>query len=169
MNIKRAVEADAPNVAQVHVQAWQAAYRGVVPDAYLDSVSIEKREVVWRESIKRGIPELWVADIHLGIVGWVAFGPSRDSDAEAGAGELEAIYVAPEHWATGIGRALWLVARRRLMELGFSSATLWVLADNARAIRFYRAAGFQPNLASQKEISLGGKSLREVRYEMSFG
>lgn len=169
MNIRRAVETDALNVARVHVQAWQAAYRGIVPDDYLDSLSIEKREAIWKESIQRGIPELWVADFPLGIVGWVAFGSSRDSDAEAGAGELEAIYVAPEYWATGIGRALWLVAYRRLKELGFSSATLWVLAGNARAIRFYHAAGFQPNHDSQKEISLGGKSLKEVRYEMSLG
>jgi ribosomal protein S18 acetylase RimI-like enzyme len=169
MNIRAAVESDARGVARVHVETWQAAYRGVVPDAYLDSLSIDKRERVWRESIRAGVPELWVAEIQSEIKGWVAFGASRDADATAAVGELEAIYVALDCWRAGVGRALWSVARRRLIERGFSSATLWVLAENARAIGFYAEADFHPNPVSQKEVSLGGKALREVRYETFFG
>jgi ribosomal protein S18 acetylase RimI-like enzyme len=169
MNIRAAVESDAQGVARVHVETWQAAYRGVVPDAYLDSLSIDKREQVWRESIRAGIPELWVAEIRSEIKGWAAFGASRDADASTAVGELEAIYVAPDCWRTGVGRALWLVARRRLIERCFLSATLWVLSENSRAIRFYAGAGFQPNPLSEKEVSLGGKALKEVRYETFFG
>lgn len=105
-----------------------------------------------------------MAEVRSEIAGWVAFGPSRDSDAASAAGEIEAIYVRPDYWATGVGRGLWLVARRRLIERGFSSATLWVLSENARAIRFYRAAGFQPDPDSEKEISIDGKILKEIRY-----
>lgn len=169
MNIRKAVESDSRDVARVHVQTWQAAYRGVVPDSYLDSLSIDKRETVWLEAIRRGIPELWVAEARGEVIGWVAFGPSRDVDAPAGAGEIEAIYVAPEHWATGVGRALWLTARSRLLERGFYSVMLWVLVDNARAIRFYSIAGFKPNPALEKKIRLGEKILKEVCYEASFG
>jgi L-amino acid N-acyltransferase YncA len=169
VKIRPAGESDARAIAQVHVQTWQTAYRGVVPDSYLDSLSVDKREMVWRQSLARGAPEVWVAELHSGVVGWVAFGPSRDVDASPETGELEAIYVTPAKWSTGLGRELWQVACRRMLERGFSSATLWVLSENARAIRFYHVAGFQPNLDSQKEISLGGKSLREVRYEISFG
>ncbi|MEX2506747.1 MAG: GNAT family N-acetyltransferase [Pseudohongiellaceae bacterium] len=169
MNIRTARESDARSVARVHVETWRAAYRGVVPDAYLNSLSIDKRELAWGKSIRAGIPELWVAEIQSEVAGWVAFGPSRDSDASASVGELEAIYITPDHWATGVGRALWFVARRRLIERGFSSATLWVLVKNARAIKFYGAAGFQPNPASEKEINLGGATLKEVRYETYLG
>src|SRR5688572_24518170 len=120
MNIRPATEADAQGIASVHVHSWQAAYRGIVPDAYLDSLSVEKRELVWRESILQGIPELWVAEFQSQVTGWVAFGPSRDNDATPSTGELQAIYVAPTHWDTGTGCALWLLARRRLIERGFS-------------------------------------------------
>ena len=119
--------------------------------------------------MRAGISELWVAEIRSEIKGWVAFGPSRDADATAVVGELEAIYVAPERWSTGLGLALWLVARRRLIEHGFSSATLWVLAENARAIRFYVEAGFRPDPLSEKEVSRGGKALKEVRYATFLG
>src|SRR5580698_9968194 len=102
MNIRQVVAADARGVATVHVRSWQSAYRGIVADAYLDSLSIDGRESVWRESIRRGTPEIWVAEIDSRVVGWTAFGPSRDQDARPETGELEAIYLLPSHWATGV-------------------------------------------------------------------
>ncbi len=98
------------------------------------------------------------------ITGWAAFGPSRDTDAAQSTGELEAIYVVPSSWGKGLGQSLWLVARRRLVQRGFLSATLWVLKANLRATRFYRAAGFVEDPASEKEIAIGGRKLMEVRY-----
>src|SRR5262249_11553 len=117
--------------------------------------------------IGRGAAELWVAEdgqFHA-VVGWISFGDSRDGDAPPAVGEIEAIYVLPSSWSIGIGRGLWEVARTRLLERGFTSVTLWVLEENARARAFYRAAGFAPNPASAKEITIGGKPLREIRYE----
>ena len=169
MNIRQVVAADARGVATVHVRSWQSAYRGIVADAYLDSLSIDRRESVWRESIRRGTPEIWVAEIDSRVVGWTAFGPSRDQDARPETGELEAIYLLPSHWATGVGRALLLITRRRLIERGFSTATLWVLTHNARAIHFYTAGGFAPDPASEKSIDVGGRTLSEIRYQTSFG
>jgi len=60
---------------------------------------------------------------------------------------------------------LWERAYLRLQARGFSRVTLWVLADNARAIRFYCAAGFAPSL--ERAIEIGGKRLLEVRYELA--
>ena len=167
MDIRPAVESDALGVAKVHVYTWQVAYRGVMPDSYLESLSVSNRESVWRESIVKGSPELWVAESNSKIVGWAAFGPSRDGDADGTVGELEAIYVIPSFWKKGLGRRLWLTARRRMVERGFTSATLWVLRDNPRAIQFYRAAGFNEDKASEKEIVRAGQKLREVRYAAS--
>jgi L-amino acid N-acyltransferase YncA len=169
MNIRRALLSDARAVAEVHVQTWQSAYRGIVPDSFLDALSVDSREAAWHEWISRGSPELWVAEAQSVITGWVAFGPSRDGDAALTVGEVEAIYVTPSHWSTGTGRELWKAARARLMERKFTSATLWVLEENQRATRFYRAAGFEPNLASRKDIMIGGKQLWEIRYETRIG
>ncbi|HEV2701869.1 MAG TPA: GNAT family N-acetyltransferase [Steroidobacteraceae bacterium] len=169
MNVRPAIAADARTVATVHVHTWQSAYRGIVPDSHLDSLSIDGRELVWGGVIEKGSPELWVAEVDSLVVGWSSFGASRDPDAGPKTGELEAIYVLPQYWKTGTGRALWLITRGRLIERGFATATLWVLADNLRAIRFYAAAGFAPNPASEKQINIGGRLLREIRYETDLG
>jgi ribosomal protein S18 acetylase RimI-like enzyme len=147
------------------VRTWRAAYVDIVPQTFLDAMSVDKREVAFREAIARWKPEMWVAVKDAQVIGWIAFGPSRDAGAAPEVGEIEAIYVLPEHWSTGAGRELWRAGVGRLAERGFTSFTLWVLEDNARAIRFYRAAGMEPNPATRKLISVGGKQLAEVRYE----
>lgn len=169
MNIRPAIATDARAVATVHVLTWQSAYRGIIPDAYLDSISIDAREPVWAGVIDKGSPELWVAETESQVIGWSAFGASRDADARPRAGELEALYVLPQQWKTGTGRALWLLTRRRLIERGFTTASLWVLAENLRAINFYTAAGFAPQAASAKQITRGGRTLREIRYATELG
>ena len=127
----------------MHVATWKEAYRGIVPEEYLQSLSVEKRESVWRESLEKKLSELWVAVENTSeLAGWVSFGGCRDSDKPASVGELWGIYVSPQYWSCGVGRALWLTARNRLIELGFTEVTVWCLAGNERAERFYRTAGF---------------------------
>ncbi len=43
MLLRPAEPADAMAVARVHVRSWQAAYRGLLPDAYLDGLRPEDR------------------------------------------------------------------------------------------------------------------------------
>jgi ribosomal protein S18 acetylase RimI-like enzyme len=163
--IREARLADARSVARVHVESWQHAYRGLVPDTYLARLSIDRREALWHKSIVEGAPELWVAESHADIVGWVAFGQSRDEDATPDTGEIEAIYIDPLHWQCGIGKALWSQARQRLIARNYATATLWVLADNERAIRFYVSRGFKQGSAPGRVSERDGKRLLEVRYE----
>ena len=162
--IEPATLADARRVAAVHVQAWQAAYVGIVPDEYLASLSVDKRETMWREAIDKQLPELLLARVDGDVAGWVAFDASRDKDAAPGSGEIWALYVDPAHWAAGIGRALLQRARERLNERGFGRTSLWVLAANAPAIRFYEAAGFSLDVGSAQVFELGGCQVQELRY-----
>ena len=39
---------DVPNIAEVHVRSWQAAYRGILADDLLDRLSVTEREGSWR-------------------------------------------------------------------------------------------------------------------------
>ena len=164
--IEPALLADARRVAQIHVQAWQAAYVGIVPDEYLASLSVDKRETMWREAIDKGAPELLVARVDGGVAGWVSFDASRDKNAAQGCGEVWALYVDPGHWSGGVGRALLQRARQRLTERGLRSISLWVLAANVRAIRFYETAGFTLDAGSAQVFELGGRSVQELRYTL---
>ena len=136
MLIEPATADDAHAIAQIHIDARRAAYVGIVADDHLAALSVDKRETLWREAIAARQPELLVARIDGRVIGRVSFGASRDKVAAAEVGELWAIYLDPRHVSTGAGRALWLAARKRLTERGFTSAILWVLAGNADAIRF---------------------------------
>jgi len=39
--IRRATPADARAIAQVRVDAWRVTYRGMIPDAYLDAMTVD--------------------------------------------------------------------------------------------------------------------------------
>jgi ribosomal protein S18 acetylase RimI-like enzyme len=155
---------DSPAIARIHVASWQAAYRGIVPDEHLASLSVERREAYWRSAIAAGETEVMVAREDKCIVGWVSIGACRDDGATPRDGEIWALYVLAEWWSKGVGQALWAGARERLVERGFVSASLWVLADNQRAIRFYRKAGFEANPGHTTTVTIGGKTLQELRY-----
>ena len=168
MKITHAAPEDAPAIARVHVRSWQAAYENILPAAYLATLTTEKREAMWRESISRGSPQLLVARDDDGIVGFVAFGTCRDENAAADRAEVWAIYVAPSHWSQGVGTQLCRQARERLVEQGYCSVSLWVLTDNTRALRFYAGVGFVADAESTKEVIVGGNAFREIRYVAEF-
>jgi ribosomal protein S18 acetylase RimI-like enzyme len=165
MIIRRATPDDARAIAEVHVRAWQAGYRGVVPEAHLRSLSVERREEAWRQALTEQSSDVRVAEEGGRILAWISAGESRDDDASAGMGELWAVYVDPPCWRRGLGRALWQQAEAHLRGAGYSAVTLWVLRDNAVALRFYEALGFarEPDQASDKTIEIGGIPLVEIR------
>lgn len=145
MNLRPAVPEDAMAVALVHVRAWQAAYRGLMPDDYLAGLRPEDRAQRYDfANLDPTRPRTLVAVEADTILGFATVSPARDEDA-AGHGELCALYVEPDCWGRGIGQALAAAARAELYGLGFRQAVLWVLAGNARAEQFYRADGWTPN------------------------
>ncbi|MEO6624757.1 MAG: GNAT family N-acetyltransferase [Burkholderiaceae bacterium] len=163
MRIEQATLEDCREIAGVHILSWQHAYRDLLPTDFLASLSIREREVMWHEALAKGTPQFLVAKDEGKVVGFAAFGPSRDPGAQLHAGEVWAIYLAPSHWSRGVGRLLWLASYRAMLAQGFKTISLWVIADNERAIRFYQSAGFELEPASVQEFTLGGVQVQEVR------
>lgn len=165
--VREAEIGDAPAIGYVHVRSWQEAYRGQVPDTYLDRLSIGQRIDVWRDMLATGSDETnWVVMLHGEVVGFAGAGPSRDADADLRTGELFAIYLLAGHWGAGAGSALLDRAVGWLRER-FDEATLWVLATNARATHFYEMHGWRRDGAT-KDDDRGSFVLHEVRYRIVF-
>ena len=152
--IRPGTAADAEGVARVHVETWQAAYAHVLPLEQLQALSLDVR-AGWH----RTHPPI-VAEVDGEVVGFVSVGGSRDEDAE---GELYAIYVHPDHWGTGAGRALMEAGEAELRRLGHRNVVLWVLEDNPRARRFYERAGWETD-GAERGIEIFGITVPEVRY-----
>jgi GNAT superfamily N-acetyltransferase len=163
MHIRLAHPEDAAGLARVHVDTWRTAYRGIVPDAHLDSLSYEQREQRWRDNFAAAAPGVrtYVAtEDERRIIGFAGGGPERGGDP-AYRGELYALYVLPSHQRLGIGRELVLTVARDLAGQGYASMLVWVLAQNP-ARKFYEALGGQ--YLYEKPITIGGAELIEVAY-----
>lgn len=165
IRLRRATVDDAYEIAVVHVNSWREAYVGQVPAPFLEALSFERRESMWRSSleVQSGDHRPWVAESDSGIVGFVSVGLSRDNDATTTTGEVYAIYVEPECWSRGIGRELLRHASRDLREHGFLVATLWVLASNERARRFYEWSNWHFE-GKRRTETIGSAEVEEVRY-----
>lgn len=165
VHLRRAREADARAIAEVHVRTWQQAYRDILPVGYLQALSVEARERYWATEL-RVLPaerRPWLAEAGQDVVGFVSAGPSRDEGMPPSTGEIYALYVLPECWARGVGRSLLLHCERELIQHGYEHATLWLLADNDRARAFYEANGWQPD-GAVKQDRIGDREVAELRY-----
>jgi ribosomal protein S18 acetylase RimI-like enzyme len=166
--IRAARVADAPQIAVVHVLSWQGAYRGLLPQAYLDGLDPAQRVGRWERSLaeaNRGRNGVLVADASGTLLGFVGYSPSRDGDADPGrAGEIDAIYLLPRAWGKGVGRRLMDAALGRLGEAKFEQVRLWVLDSNVRARRFYEAGGWHAD-GAQKVDESRGFPVTQVRYQ----
>jgi ribosomal protein S18 acetylase RimI-like enzyme len=159
--IRIAQLSDAAAIAEVQVAAWHAAYRGLIPDAMLDAFTVEVRRAKWKQNLSTvdpGEPRTTVLERSGRLLGFASVGRSRH---EPGSGEVWALYVHPDAWSTGAGRALLDHGLVYLGDAGFERVMLRVLPENARAIRFYQQAGFRLDGAGGEEAGL--PHLRMVR------
>ena len=155
---------DVRGIAEVHVRSWQAAYRGQIPDSYLEGLSVEKRELMWTEILKDQTRGVLVAEDEARIVGFSSFGPVWDKEENRLlTGEIYSIYVLEEFWNLGIGRTLMEDSLTALERDGLGSVKVWVLETNQIAIPFYEKFGFKTD-GLRKTEKLEDFVLREIRY-----
>lgn len=164
-HVRVATAADAGAIGRVHVDTWRVAYRGHMPDSVLEDLDWKRRAAQWRSWLEAGEPVVFVLERGDGIAGFVSVGASRDGDAiNRPIAEVSALYVHPDQWRRGFGRALLTSALAWARDDGFQALTLWVLDGNTRAVDFYVDAGFSPDGNSKVDRRLIGHELHEHRY-----
>jgi GNAT superfamily N-acetyltransferase len=166
VRIRLALDSDARAVAELHIRA----YRGQIPDAYLDQLSdhVEQRTRQWQRTLSDPSQRLWVAEVAVGLVGFAnTMPPGPGPDPGPNAAEVGAIYLDADWAGQGVGRVLFAQAVDDLRLRGYDRAILWVLESNARARRFYEIAGFTADGAIKVE-QRPGFELRELRYRRDF-
>lgn len=141
--IRAAVPEDGRGIAEAHVASWLTAYGGLIPDGALEALDVDARAARWEAALADGSASALVAEDGEGIYGWATVGRSRDPDAGNDVGELWGLYLHPRCWGRGLGRELHDAALDELRVRGFAMATLWVLATNERAMRFYERQGWR--------------------------
>ena len=102
-------------------------------------MTVESGIPVWQDIIAAAGSQqrLLVAEQSAEICEYAHFGPTRDLDQSTSpTAELYSIYVTPDRWRHGIGSGLLIESTKTLADAGFTSCTLWVLAENGNARRF---------------------------------
>lgn len=167
-SVRPATVADAAEIGTIHVLAWRAAYSALLSEQFLRGLSIQDFQRKRRSQLADpGRATAVDVAIRSGrVVGFSAYGPSRDTGASRETGELYAIYLQPGHWRTGLGSLLHRNAMETLRGNGFAEATLWVLAGNERAQGFYTALGWSPDGTHQHATVGESPSVQQLRYRI---
>jgi ribosomal protein S18 acetylase RimI-like enzyme len=154
---------DAEAVERLRVSGWKAAYRGLVPDSFLDGMlaDVERRRQLIASQGGQVMETVAVSGAD--VVGWIVAGSCRDADRTyPWQGEIYGCYVLPGWWGNGIGRRLLDHTANALQEGGRMDLSLWVLEGNVRARRFYESCQFLPE-GKRQLLDLCGP-VPEVRY-----
>jgi len=170
VSVRRAGPLDAEAIGRLQVRGWRWAYRDLLPGAGFARLPEATMAQRWRSLLDRAGPEdrTWVAERGGAVAGFCHTGRCRDADAQPGWFEVHAIYLDDESLTgRGIGRALLQHALDDMRSRGAATVTLWVLRDNARARRFYEAAGFRADGAEKVETDGDGVRYDEVRYRLT--
>ncbi|MFJ7771899.1 GNAT family N-acetyltransferase [Streptomyces sp. NPDC097107] len=163
--------ADCDRVSAIRVRGWQTAYRGLMPQPYLDRLDVSEDAARRRDLFARAPDEVvnLVAEDGGGeVVGWACHGPYRDGEQLTADAELYALYVDTGRFGTGVGQALLRESVRRCTAAGHARMLLWVLEGNARARRFYERSGFRAD-GAEEPFEVDGVAVPEVRYAGRLG
>ncbi len=171
--VRKANIADINLMSSIHAKAWKAAYKGLVPQNYLDNLAENYWVDSFNKSFQEGLSEAFVYEINGQVTGCITFGKARISASCMGnlpcnkecafCGEIYSLYVDPDHWGTKQGYLLTKAALNELVHLGYTQTYLWVLSTNQRGIDFYTRFGFTDTNESAV-FTLQGMNLKEKRF-----
>jgi GNAT superfamily N-acetyltransferase len=158
--VREATFEDAPAIAAVQVDSWRTAYRGIVPDSFLDAMTVTEQTSRWSGQLAKRDLLMYVALDGSGVFGFACGGALREAFGQYDA-ELYAIYLLQHKQRDGVGRDLVRRLSVGLREQGHRSLLVWVLEANP-AVEFYERLGGV--LEARKVISIGGSELPELAF-----
>ncbi|MEO7027112.1 MAG: GNAT family N-acetyltransferase, partial [Caulobacteraceae bacterium] len=149
---------DADGLARVHVQAWRETYQGLLPDAYLDRMSLPLHAGRFRAQLAAARPREVVLTVEsaAGLIGYCA------GETGEGAAEVFTLYLLRRSQGRGLGRRLLTAWARAAVGGGARRLGLWVLEGNLRARAFYRHLGAA---YAERRPARGFAGRMEVRYD----
>ena len=160
INYREATADDAASVARVHVLSWHKSFKGIVPDTFLEKLTIENRTEHFRKRFADSFYKMFVAETLDGqVVGFADGGkPRHDVPYDA---ELYAIYILHELQGKGIGARLF--ARVKEFLIAQRKNSMYLMALEVSPYRsFYEKMGGR--VVEKKQIRLEAIDFGAVIY-----
>jgi ribosomal protein S18 acetylase RimI-like enzyme len=164
VTLRRAVDADAATVGRIHVESWNVAYRGIMPDDVIARTDLAYRTAFWAERIADSEWPVFLVEENGDAVAFCQMISTRDPDDDpTRVGHITSLHVLPHLRGRGYGRILIDHVFAEFQRRGFVEVTLWVLKENRDARRFYEHYGFRLDGGSRRYPRT---SVPEVRYRI---
>lgn len=160
MDIMKAKQEDAKQIATLIKSGWNAAYKGLISDNFLKNMDIEKMAEGWKDNIEKN-QNIYVYKIEDEVLGIIKFGKSEDTSL-VNTGEIYVLYVKPEEKRKGIGEKLLSYAKDEFVKHGYKKMIVWCLKGNIQGSRFYKK--MQGKYIGDREYELKGLKVKEEGY-----
>lgn len=163
INIRDIKKEDIPQVVDIQISGWRAAYKGMIDDEYLENMNVEKKIKMREKDYKE--TRFIVAEINNEIVGFCRYTDNMEKTPETPEVdcELRALYVKPELKHNGIGKKMFQYAVNEFKNMGKTKMVLWCLKDNVLARKFYEKMGGK--IIKERLIHIGNRDYKEVAFE----
>lgn len=162
LSLRPATLDDAALIASIHSTSWQATYRGLLPDAFLDGEVTCERAAYWEARLGAPGSErrmVLIAELGGTPVGFMCV--ERQPESTWGV-LLDNLHALPGYQGIGTGKLLMRAARDWARAQGETQLYLYVLEGNAPAIGFYERQGWQ--FAGAEPDQMGGVDITALRY-----
>ena len=160
IDIRKAELRDAAAIADVHQEAWQGAYSGIIPHRAFTGMINRRCPNWWANAIRRAASVL-VIEIGGELAGYATIGKNRARELSQ-QGEIYELYLRPEYQGIGLGSRLFAEARKKLSASGLRGLVVWALEENAGALSFYEGAGGR-DIAEGVEV-FDQKALKKIAF-----
>jgi len=160
MIVRNAEKEDVRQIAEILVEDWQKAYRGIIDGAFLDSMNADSRYEI---EVKRYRKFIVAAD-GPEILGYAWLEEAAEEPADC---EIIALYVRYSKRGGGIGKRLMRYAISRFREAGKKKMVVWCLKGNHESRKFYEKTGGKEFRAGSHPW--GGKEYEMISYLYDLG
>ena len=166
-------------LSRIHALSWRSAYRGLLPQRFLEQEITEDRWIPFFQSgFQKGTHQGLLLLRNGEPVCSGSFGPARldcqdgslcafDNSAFLGYGEIISLYTLPGETGKGYGSLLLEEMTARLEREGRPGCLLYVLRENGRARDFYEKHRFRWT-GEAIDVPLPGTVCVDLRYLRTF-
>ncbi|MFC6633201.1 GNAT family N-acetyltransferase [Microbulbifer taiwanensis] len=140
VNLRNAVQTDAQEIAEIHVNSWKSAFDGLMPEGYINGFTMSSRIEEWQSTIRTNTESVVVAERGNQIVGFMSYFVHPENTETI---ELSKLYLCPNFYGQRLGSKFITHLERESQALGVKTIKLYVLDNNEAAIQFYSKHGFE--------------------------
>jgi L-amino acid N-acyltransferase YncA len=139
MIIRTIKDRDVPAIADIYNKNWKITYRNLLPDSFLDGMTLEHSTDKWLKYIHTSFHGGFVAlDENNQVIGFSAYKPYLDLESCI---LLDSLHITASAQGKGIGKALILAIGEHAYKNEYKKMAICIVKGNDRAEGIYTHLG----------------------------